>query len=392
MAFDFDTVYDRRGTDSSKWSRFDPDVLPMPVADMDFRSPEPVRRALAERVEHGIYGYGRVSDEFREVFTARLARRYGWVVPPEALVPIPGVIPGFNVGLRAVTTPGDAIVVQLPSYPPILNSANNHSLERRDAYLRTGESGRYEIDWESFETACEGSAAFVLCNPHNPVGRVFSREELQRMADICMARGMTILADEIHCDLMLDGSAHTPIATLSKEIEAKTITLMAPSKTFNLAGLKSSVAIIPNEELRAKFEASYGGMVGSVNILGFTAMTTAYRDCDPWLDALLPYLTANRDYLHGFLRERLPAVRAYPAEGTYLAWLDCNALELPENNAFEWFLEHARVGLGEGPAFGPTGEGFVRLNFGCPRSLLEEGLERMARAVERKSDITAAWA
>lgn len=385
MDFDFDTVYDRRGTDSSKWARFEPDVIPMPVADMDFRSPEPIRQALSARVEQGFYGYGRVTDEFREVFAGRLKRRYGWSVAPESLVPLPGVIPGLNVGLRTVTSPGDAVVVQLPSYPPILNAYAHHGLERRDAYLRQSASGRYEIDWASFEAACDGAKAFVLCNPHNPVGRVFTREDLQRMAEVCMRHGVAIISDEIHCDLMLGENVHTPIAGLSAEIEANTITLMAPSKTFNLAGLKAAVAIIPNEGLRARFEAAKGGMVGAVNVLGFTAMVAAYRDCDPWLNALTAYLTANRDFLDAFVRERMPGITCYPAEGTYLAWLDCRGLGMSGNEPFEWFLEHARVGLGEGPNFGVTGEGFVRLNFGCPRDLLSDGLERMAKSLEHRT-------
>ncbi|MCC6959171.1 MAG: pyridoxal phosphate-dependent aminotransferase [Dehalococcoidia bacterium] len=381
MDLDFDTVYERRGSDSSKWSRFDPDVIPMPVADMDFRSPEPVRQALADRVAHGFYGYAKVNEELLEVFSRRLERRYGWRVATEAIAPIPGVIAGINAGLRALTSPGDGVVVQHPSYPPILNSWEHHGLVRRDAQLRTAESGRYEIDWESFEAACAGSKAFILCNPHNPVGRVFSPEELRRMAEICLAHGLTIISDEIHCDLMLGGSKHTPLATLSPEIAANTITLMAPSKTFNLAGLKASLVIIENEDLRARFEKAKSGMVSAVNVLGMTAMLAAYRDCDEWLDGLTSYLTANRDRLHAVLQERMPGVRSYPAEGTYLAWLDCNALDLPGGDPFAWFLENARVGLGEGPNFGPMGEGFVRLNFGCPRALLDDGLDRMARAL-----------
>jgi cystathionine beta-lyase len=354
----------------------------MPVADMDFRSPEPIRRALAERVEEGFYGYGRVTRRFRDVVTGRLNSRYGWAVEREALSPVPGVIAGFNVALRGLTKPGDAVVVQLPSYPPILTANEYHGLERRDAYLRPTADGRYEIDWESFESACAGSKVFILCNPHNPVGRVFDSDELRRMADICLANGVTIIADEIHCDLLLAGNRHVPIASLSPEIEANTITLMAPSKTFNLAGLKAAVAIIPNERLREQFEAARGEMVGAVNILGFTAMTAAYAECDPWLNALTDYLTANRDFLHAFLAEHMPAVRSYPAEATYLAWLDCNALGVPENDPVAWFLEKGRVALAEGPLFGPSYEGFARLNFGCPRALLREGLERMAGSLQ----------
>ena len=384
MEFDFDTVRDRRGTDSSKWARFPEDVIPMPVADMDFPSPEPVRQALRERVEQGFYGYGRATEDFHDAFSARLARRYGWRVSPEALVPVPGVIPGFNMGLRALTAPGESIVVELPSYPPILNACNHHGLVRHDAFLVRTDSGRYEIDWESFEAAFDATTrVFVLCNPHNPVGRVFSPDELRRMGAICLEHGAWIISDEIHCDLTLAGSVHTPIASLSPEIAERTITLMAPSKTFNLAGLKASVAIIPNADLRAKFEAAKGGLVGAVNILGYVAMTAAYRDCDPWLAALTGYLTENRDTLAAFIQERMPQVTCYPAEATYLAWLDCNALELP-GGPFAWFLEHAKVGLGDGTNFGPPGAGFVRLNFGCPRSLLLEGVERLATALDTR--------
>ena len=385
MEFDFDTVYERRDTDSSKWARFPADVIPMPVADMDFPSPGPVRRALRERVEQGFFGYGRAIEELHDVFTARLRKRYAWDVPNEALVPIPGVIPGMNMALRALASPGDSMVIQLPSYPPILNACEHHGLVRRDAHLVRGDSGRYEIDWESFEAAFDDATkVFVLCNPHNPVGRVFSPEELRRMAEICLDHKAWIIADEIHCDLQLAGNTHTPIASLSPEIAARTITLMAPSKTFNLAGLKASLAIVPDPDLRARFEGGKGGLVGAVNVLGYTAMTAAYRDCDEWLHELTAYLTANRDYLDAFVKERLPGVTSYPAEATYLAWLDCNALELPENDAFTWFLEHAKVGLGDGRNFGPTGEGFVRLNFGCPRATLEAGLERMAAALAQR--------
>ena len=382
MEFDFDTVHERRGTDSTKWARFAPDVIPMPVADMDFLSPEPVRQALEARVAKGFYGYSKAPDDFLEVVTGRLRRRYGWDVPNEAIIPIPGVIPGFNMGLRALTRPGESMCIQLPSYGPILNSFNHHGLVRHDAHLVRGDSGRYEIDWESFEAAFdETTKVFVLCNPHNPVGRVFTPGELRRMAEICLAHEAWIISDEIHCDLVLGGSTHTPIASLSPEIAERTITLMAPSKTFNLAGMKAAIAIMPNAELRARFEGAKGGMVGAVNVMGYAAMTAAYRDCDDWLNALTAYLTANRDYLQAFVEERLPGVRIYPAEATYLAWLDCNSLELPDNDPFTWLLENAKVGLGDGRNFGPTGAGFVRMNFGCPRARLTEALERVERAL-----------
>jgi cysteine-S-conjugate beta-lyase len=382
MAYDFDTVHERRGTDSSKWSRFDPDVIPMPVADMDFPIAPPILEALRTRLVHPFLGYGAITEEIQTVFADRLQRRYGWHVVPEAIIPIPGVIPGFNVALRGFTSPGDSIVLQTPAYPPILKANENHGLQRHEALLVSDEAGRYEVDWPSFEAAFDATTrAFVLCNPHNPVGRVFSPGELERMGEVCLRNNALIISDEIHCDLALGGSAHTPIASLSPEIESRTITLMAPSKTFNLAGMKASIAIIPNAEIREKFEAARTGLVGAINILGAHAMLAAYRDCDPWLEELTAYLTANRDYLSSLVAERLPGITMTPLEGTYLAWLDCNALELPDNDAFTWFLENARVGLGEGVNFGERGEGFVRLNFGCPRPLLEEALERIATAL-----------
>lgn len=385
MVYDFDTVHERRGTDSSKWSRFDPDVIPMPVADMDFPIAPPILEALRSRLEHPFLGYGAITEEIQAVFAARLQRRYGWAVAPAAIIPIPGVIPGFNAALRGFTSPGDAIVLQTPAYPPILKANEHHGLDRHEALLVPNEAGRYEVDWPSLEAAFDATTrAFILCNPHNPVGRVFSPDELRRMAGIALANGALIISDEIHCDLPLGGNVHTPVASLSPEIEARTITLMAPSKTFNLAGMKASIAIIPNAEIRETFEAARTGLVGAINILGAHAMLAAYRDCDAWLEELTAYLTANRDYLASFVAERLPGITMSPLEGTYLAWLDCNALELPGNDAFNWFLENARVGLGEGVNFGDRGEGFVRLNFGCPRPLLEEALERMAAAVANR--------
>lgn len=385
MTYDFDTVIDRRGTDSSKWSRFDPDVIPMPVADMDFPIAPPILEALRTRLEHPFLGYGAITEEIQAVFADRLQRRYGWKVAPEAILPVPGVIPGFNMALRGFTKPGDSIVLQTPAYPPILKAHENHGLQRREALLVPDANARYEVDWPSFESAFDAtSKAFILCNPHNPVGRMFTPAELQRMAEISLRSNALIISDEIHCDVALGGSVHTPIAALSPEIEARTITLMAPSKTFNLAGMKASVAIIPAEDLRAQFEAARGGMVGAINILGAHAMLAAYRDGDAWLEQLTAYLTANRDYLASFVAERLPGITMSPLEGTYLAWLDCTALELPDNDAFTWILENARVGLGEGVNFGERGEGFVRLNFGCPRPLLEEALERIATAVANR--------
>jgi cystathionine beta-lyase len=384
MTHDFDRVIDRRRSDSNKWRKYGPDVVPLWVADMDFPAPEPVVRALRERVEHGIFGYGMEEPELREVVAERLWKRYAWRVSPEAVVTIPGVIPGFNVAARALARPGDGMLMLLPVYPPILRCPSNVELHRHEARLVRGPDGRYTVDWESFGRAIhERTRLFLLCNPHNPVGRVFTRAELDRMAETCLSRGLVILADEIHCDITYGGEPHVPIASLGPEIEAQTVTFMAPSKTFNLPGLKASVAIIPSASLRERFEAARGDFVRAVNVLGITAMLAAYRDGQGWLDDLLRYLAANRDFLAAYVRDRLPGVGMASPEGTYLAWLDCRPAALPGGDPFAFFLDKARVALNDGAAFGPPGEGFVRLNFGCPRATLAEGLERMRQALPR---------
>lgn len=383
MIYDFDRVIDRRRTNSNKWRKYPADVLPLWVADMDFPSPEPVVRAMRERVEHGVYGYGFEDAEFAEVFTERVRQRYGWKVSPEAVVLIPGVIPGFNVACRALTSPGDGLLMQVPVYPPILRSPGNHDLTRDEVPLGRQRDGRYVADLDAFRAAIHGrTRAFLLCNPHNPVGRVFTRDELAGMAAICLERSLPIIADEIHCDLLYADQQHVPMASLAPEIEQRTITLMAPSKTFNLAGLKVSIAVIPNAALRDRFLAARGDFVqAQVNIMGYAAALAAYRDGHEWLQQLMRYLEANRDYLADYVRTHLPGVTLVAPEGTYLAWLDCRNAGAAAADPFTFFLERAKVAFNDGALFGRGGQGFVRLNFGTPRSLLTEGLERMRRAL-----------
>ena len=383
MTYDFDRLVDRRRTDSSKWQKYGPDVVPLWVADMDFQSPEPVIRALRDRVEHGVFGYLALEQpEFHELFADRLLKRYGWRVSPDAVVIIPGVIPGFNVAGRILTAPGDGLILQTPVYPPILRAASSIGLTREEAPLARRADGRYEIDVDAFSAAIrERTRFFLLCNPHNPVGRVFTRDELTSLAQVCLRRGLAIVADEIHCELTLGSNRHTPIASLDPEIAERTITLMAPSKTFNLAGLKCSVAVIPNATLREKFIAGRIDLVQTVNVFGYTAAFAAYRDGQPWLDELLRYLEANRDFVAGYVRSRLPGVSVFPPEATYLAWLDCRNAGDAGRDPFRFFLERGRVALNDGTLFGPGGTGFVRLNFGCPRSLLAQALDRMRGAL-----------
>jgi len=385
MIDDFDRVIERRGTASSKWFKYSADVLPLWVADMDFRSPEPVVRALRDRVEHGVFGYGHQLEvtELNEVFADRLEKRYGWRVSPEAIVPVPGVIPGFNVACRMLTAPGQGILMQTPLYPPLLRVPGNLGLRFDEVPLARDAAGRYGVDQDAVEaTIRPDTRVLLLCNPHNPVGRVLTRGELTALAQTCLKHRLAIVADEIHCDLVFPGYQHVPIASLDGEVAARTVTLMAPSKTFNLAGLKCSVAIITDQQLRERFIAARVDMVQTVNILGHTAALAAYRDGQPWLDDLLRYLEANRDFLGRFVERHLPGVSMVSPEGTYLAWIDCRAAGPAAQDPFTFFLERARVAFNDGVLFGRNGQGFVRLNFGCPRSILEKALGRMRDALQ----------
>jgi cystathionine beta-lyase len=286
----------------------------------------------------------------------------------------------FNLAIRAVSSPGDGVLVQTPVYFPILWAPANADCSLDEMELSRLPDGSYEVDMDAFEAAITPhTRIFVLCNPHNPVGRVFRREELESMAQACLRHDVLICSDEIHCDLLFDGNRHVPIASLDPEIGAHTITLMAPSKTFNIAGLNASFAIIEDPELRKRFQEARAGLVGGLSILGYVATLAAYRDGQPWLDAMLAYLQSNRVLLKQVVADSLPGISMREPEGTYLAWLDCRFGRL-RSNPHRFFLEEARVALNDGATFGRGGDGFVRLNFGCPRSTLMMALERMASA------------
>ncbi|KAB2935049.1 MAG: putative C-S lyase [Candidatus Contendobacter sp.] len=386
MPYDFDQVPNRHDTDSLKWQRYGA-ALPLWVADMDFVSPEPVLAALHERVAHGVFGYGAPPDELTETIGARLVDLYGWTVAPEQIVYLPGLVCGLNVACRAVGEPGDAVLVQTPVYPPFLSAPTNQDRRLIAAELTAeARDGRlyYRFDDAAFAAAISPrTRLFILCHPHNPVGRTFDTEELQRLAAMCERHDLTICSDEIHCDLLLDGRRHVPLATLAPEIAQRCITLMAPSKTFNIAGLGASFAIIQNPELRRQFKQAMRGIVPDANILGLNAALAAYRHGGDWLRELLVYLAANRDYVVEYVARYLPGIRATLPEATYLAWLDCREAGLP-GNPHQFFLNHAGVALNDGATFGPGGAGFARLNFGCPRALLAEGLERMRAALAER--------
>jgi cystathionine beta-lyase len=383
VTYDLNSIIDRRASDSVKWHHYGEGVLPLWVADMDFPAPEPVIHALQERVAHGVFGYPQELPELRPLLVERLAHLYGWQVAPEALVFLPGVVTGFNLAVHAVTCPGDGVLVQTPVYYPILYAPAHAGCTLDGMELTRRSDGQYEIDFDRFEaTITERTRIFILCNPHNPIGRVFRRDELERMAEVCLRRGVVICSDEIHCDLLFPGHPHLPIASLASEVAAQTITLLAPSKTYNVAGLQFSLAVIQNAELRQQFLAARGGLVSWVNTLGQVAALAAYRDGQPWLDQVLAYLAVNCDFLLYYVNTNLPGISMARPEGTYLAWLDCRTANLP-GNPHQFFLEQARVALNDGATFGPGGEGFVRLNFGCPRATLVQALERMQKALYR---------
>ena len=381
MIYNFDELPDRRSTESAKWLYFGEEMLPMFVADMDFRSPEPVIQALQERVAHGVFGYPLEPKGLRDAVVNWLAERHDWQVSPESVLFVPGVVTGLNVAAQGMVKAGEGILVQPPVYMPFLTIPGHAGATRQDAILARDSDGCYQMDWDAFEQAITPQTRmFILCNPHNPVGRVFTRAELERMAEICLRHDMLICSDEIHCDLVFPGNKHIPIASLDPEVARRTVTLLAPSKTFNIAGLSCSVAVVSDPELRKRYLHGDRGLVHGVNLLGLVAARAAYQEGAEWLDQLMVYLESNLDWLEHFVNHELPGASMARPEGTYLAWIDCRQMGIG-NKPAEFFKEYAHVVVTEGSAFGPGGEGFIRLNFGCPRSMLVESMERMRAAL-----------
>jgi len=382
MRYDFDQIIERRGTDSIKWRMYGSEVIPLWVADMDFVSPEPIVKALHERVDHRVFGYAGAGEELINIIRQRLKRLYDWDVPAEHIIFVPGVVTGLNLAFQLFAGPGDAVLVQPPVYSHFIADPVIRGRTLIDPpMIKKGDT--YEIDFDAFEERItDATRIYVLCNPHNPVGRVFRKDELERLADICMRRDILICADEIHCDLLYPDHKHMPIATLSSEVADRTITFMSPSKTFNLAGLKCSFAVIKNPLLRKTWIRGSEGLIPHVNIMGLTAALAAYRDGQDWLEQCLSYLTGNRDFLVEYVREKLSSISMTRLEATYLAWLDFRRSGIP-GNPFRFFLKESKVALNDGVEYGKGGEGFARLNFACPRKTLVDALERMAGAMKK---------
>ncbi len=377
MQFDFDILLDRRNTDSLKWDRYrGRDILPLWVADMDFQAPPPVLEALHKRVDHAVFGYTLPADELLEVVVTRLWERYRWRIQPSWIIWLPGLVPALNVACRAFGNDGDEVLTFTPVYPPFL-SAPLLSRRRLKVIPLCRERDSYTFDVERFETEISPmSKLLLLCSPHNPVGRRFRRWEIESVAELCLRHNIVICSDEIHCDLILDGGEHIPTATLSEEVAANTITLMSPSKTFNLPGLNCAFAVIPDERLRARFVRNRQEIIPNTNVMGYVACLAAYRDCEAWRLELIDYLRGNSDLVYKAVNKEIPKLSMDRVEATYLAWIDARMLEVQDPARF---FERAGVGLSDGRCF--QGEGFVRLNFGCPRETLLEAIGRIKRAI-----------
>lgn len=389
MRYDFDKVVERRNTNSTKWDSVaalfgSEDVLPLWVADMDFRIPQPIIDAISERIKHPVFGYTRVSSSTIDAVLERLETKYGWKVSPEAVIVTPGVVPAVNAAVKAYAGEGGAVVVQSPAYPPFWATGPNNKVRTVTNLLRL-EGGRYEMDFDALERAFaeSGAKAMILCSPHNPVGRVWTREELVKLGEIALKAGAVVISDEIHCELIYKGFKHVPFASISPEFAANSVTCFSPSKTFNIPGMHCSVAIIPDEELRKRFNEARSGIQGSPDFLAVIAMEAAFRYGDEWLEQVMDYIEGNLEFLLKYMEERIPAIKPIRPEGTYLVWLDCRGLGIDDPKELQRFFgEKAKVGMNAGYTFGPGGEGFMRMNIACARSILEEALKRIEEAVK----------
>ncbi len=381
MTFDFDTAISRADTDSQKWQKYaGRDVLPLWVADMDFKCAPAILDALHARVDHGLFGYARPAKSTVDAVVDAMERNYGWKIDAAWIVWLPGLVVGLNVTAQAFAAPGEEVLTLSPVYPPFMTAPKNSARASVTVPFELS-NGAWTINWGALEQAVTPrTKLFYLCNPHNPLARVWRREELVRLADFCVRHDLVLCSDEIHCDLILDPSLpHIPTASLSPAIAARTLTLMAPSKTYNVPGLGTSFAIISDPSLRARFVRASAGIVAEVNNLGYVACEAAYRDGEPWRLALLAYLRGNRDLLLATVARDLPGiVLEAPIEATYLAWLNVSALGLA--NPVAHFEQHG-VGLSEGSYFGARQGDYVRINLGCTRATLTAALRRMQAAV-----------
>ena len=388
MRYNFDEIIERKNTDCVKYDKLESyfgakDLLPLWVADMDFKVPPCISEAIIERANHEIYGYTFRGDSCINSIQNWLKTRHNWVIPKDWISSSPGVVTGLSILLMSLTNEGDQIAIQSPVYHPFAQVINDTKRKLVVNPLRLTDEG-YQMDFEQLEElAKNGLTALVLSNPHNPVGRVFTKEELVQLGNLANTYDFLIISDEIHQDLIYEGYKHIPLASLSDELAQRTITCIAPSKTFNVAGLASSVIIIPNAKLKQKFETLLSSLhLNSGNLFGHTAMQAGYEDGAEWLDQLMDYLKGNVDFLRSYLKENIPTIKLIEPEATYLLWLDCRSLNIDTEKLNKLLIQKAGLALNKGTTFGNDGEGFLRINIGCPRSVLEKALEKIKLTVD----------
>ena len=382
MAYNFDELIDRRGTGCAKWDEApSTDVIPLWVADMDFRAAPAILEAVRRRTEHGVFGYTVVGDDYYEAVIGWFQRRYGWTIHREEILYTTGVVPAASVAIKALTMPGERVLMLSPDYNCFFSCIRNNGCEVLESNLVLAD-GRWQVDWQDFERKCadEKTTLFLLCSPHNPTGRIWTKAELARMNDICMKYSVKVVSDEIHCELVMPGHRFQPFATVSEQCRQNGVTLNSPTKAFNIAGLQIANIICPQPEWRRRIDRAINiNEVCDVNPFGPVALKAAYNDSEDWLDELNHYLWGNYQALCQFAEAHLPQWRVCPLEGTYLPWVDITATGLTSQAYADRLMEKARVWVNPGTMYGPqSGEGYIRLNIACPRSRLMEALERIA--------------
>ncbi|MBS4214449.1 MULTISPECIES: MalY/PatB family protein [Neobacillus] len=388
MKYNFDIEINRHNTASAKWDETEnlfgeKNLLPMWVADMDFQSPAPVIEAIIKKAEHGIFGYTTRPDSYYRAIIDWMQERYNWSVQKEWICYSPGVVPALNYLVQTFTNPGDKIVIQPPVYYPFTNAIVNNNRQVVYNQLKH-ENGNYSMDLEDLRDRIdENVKMLILCNPHNPSGRVWTKDELTELGKICIENNILIVSDEIHCDLVFKGKTHTVFASISEEFAEHTIVCTAPSKTFNLAGLQTSNIIIPNQKLRDEFNATMNRLsLRHTNTFGIAATESAYRFGGEWLEQVVDYIEKNLNFLSEYMENNIKEIKVIKPEASYLVWLDCRELGLDKEGLKQLMLKHGNVAFNQGYTYGPGGEGFIRMNIGCPRSILEEGLRRLEKAVK----------
>ena len=386
MKHNFDELIDRKGTECKKWDTYADDVIPMWIADTDFKCPQPVVDAMVKRAQHGIFGYPVNVVNFEESIVNWQKKRFGWNIETDWVEYTPAVIPAIVYAMRAFTEPGDNVVIQMPAYHPFHDIIPNNGRHILGNNLILNADGSYSVDFENLEQLLskKRTSMFLLCSPHNPVGKCFSREELTRISELCLKHNVFVVSDEIHSDIVYKGHQHIPFGSLSQAAADNCVVCVNPSKTFNIAGVRTGAAVIPNRRNHDLFYKPLEDLKAyGRTIFGTLPIEVAYNECEYYADQLLEYLTGNLEYLNKFIAERVPQIKVTPMQATYLVWLNCKALNMAPKELNTFFLEKAKVAMNEGSTFGPGGAGFMRMNIACPRSRLVEGLHRIEAAVKQ---------